>query len=105
MIFHFNIRIKQSGLQTQIHLSKIPRHFGAKLPKLILLKQLLPYISRSGLTHTLYYLRMFQNVNKLLRNLISLRQHVLLLYLNQNETRSYLFTKNSKLQWCQTAKT
>ncbi len=38
-------------------------------------------VSRYGSTHTLYYLRMFQNVNKLLRNLISLRQHILLLYI------------------------
>ncbi len=30
VIFHFKIKIKQSGYQTWTHPSKTPRHFGAK---------------------------------------------------------------------------
>jgi hypothetical protein len=67
-----------------IMLRKIPRHFGANSARanstLEIAPPFLNPVSQSGSTHTLYYLRMFQNVNKLLRNLISLRQQVLLLY-------------------------
>jgi hypothetical protein len=86
VILLLNIRIKQIELTNSDPPLKIPRPFGTKTTRPNSTLEMAPpplfpdLVSQSGLNHTLYYLRMFLTVNKLLRNLISLRQHVSLLY-------------------------